>query len=119
MDTIYDGLRKDKVWDTTKFTLYFKLLSIYWRYEPEVLADGISHMASAYKNGKLSEKFIDRDVPGTPQADISWVRCCHYFIKLGLLRSSILQMKSEKTSLRFIVNQSFQQKKQNEMKLLT
>ena len=104
MDTIYDGLRKDKVWDTTKFTLYFKLLSIYWRYEPEVLADGISHMASAYKNGKLSEKFIDRDVPGTPQADISWVRCCHYFIKLGLLRSSIFQMYSEKTGLCFIEN---------------
>lgn len=93
MDTIYDGLKKDKICDTTKFTLYFKLLSIYWRFEPETLVDGISHLASAYKNGKLTEGFIDRDIPGTPQADISWVRCCHYFIKLGLLKSIILTVK--------------------------
>ena len=23
-----------------------------------------------------------KDIPGVPQIDISWVRCCHYLIKL-------------------------------------
>ena len=31
---------------------------------------------------QLSKTKLVKDIPGVPQIDISWVRCCHYLIKL-------------------------------------
>ena len=39
-------------------------------------------ISDGYKDGELNEDYIDLDIPGIPQIDISWVRCCHYLIKL-------------------------------------
>ena len=90
LDRVYDAIKTDAIDDTAKFTLLFKLLGIKW-YDnaADIMESGIAHMAKAYTNGKLNEDFIDVDIPGTPQADISWVRCCHYLIKLCRKRREV------------------------------
>jgi len=89
LSRIYEAVKVDAIDDTAKFTLLFKLLGIKWDDDGELLENGIAHVARAYTNGKLNDDFIDVDIPGTPQADISWVRCCHYLIKLGKQRREV------------------------------
>merc|ERR1712242_366987 len=55
LDNIYDNLRADKIEDTSKYTILFKLFAIKWYHDTDVISRGISHLAKAHKNGKLND----------------------------------------------------------------
>ena len=89
LEKVKEKLAEEENGDVTTYTLFFKLASITWKEtDKKVIARGIEFLSRAYCNGELIEEFVDPDVPGTPQADIQWVRCCHYFVKLGSSKKS-------------------------------
>ena len=42
LDNIYDNLRADKIEDTSKYTILFKLFAIKWYHDTDVISSGIS-----------------------------------------------------------------------------
>merc|ERR1719454_423050 len=77
--------KSDKMDEIVKFTILIKLQGFKTKLEKEdlsILEQCIGYLSEGYKDGEINGDFIDLDIPGVPQIDISWVRCCHYLIKL-------------------------------------
>ena len=51
-------------------------------YGEVIVGEAVEYLSRGYRDGEICPDFIDRDVPGVPQIDIGWIRCCHYLITL-------------------------------------